>query len=237
MRTLALFLLASLAPSALLAASVRSPLSLIEETEHFRFLAGPSTKGSLRVDAKANERAFVELAGQLGVTLRGKIEYQRLEFPEQVAVFAGDSSLWTTGVAHPESLVIQSTLASHPHEIVHILSHQLGSPSSFFVEGLAVELGDRGKLYGQSVDALARPIARGALAEQTLASFRAVDAQASYALAGSFMRYAVRTWGLSRVIQFFRSSHDGGEDEGRVFEASFGVTLPAALASWRKGIL
>ncbi len=159
MRRLALAFLMPLIPSFAMAA--QSSLTPIVETEHFRFLAGPSTSGALKVDAKASERVFGELSSQLGVSLEGKIEYQRLEFPEQVAVFAGDSSLWTTGVAHPESLVIQSTLPSHPHEIVHILSHQLGRPSAFFVEGLAVELGDRGRLYGQSVDSLARQFAQG----------------------------------------------------------------------------
>ena len=234
MRRLALALLMPLIPSFVVAA--QSPLTPIVETEHFRFLAGPSTSGALKVDAKASERAFGELSSQLGVTLEAKIEYQRLEFPEQVAVFAGDSSLWTTGVAHPESLVIQSTLPSHPHEIVHILSHQLGRPSAFFVEGLAVELGDRGRLYGQSVDSLARKLAQGPLVEQTLSSFRDVDSAASYALAGSFTRHVVRTWGLPRLVQFFKASHDGGRDEARVFAETFGVTLAEALAGWRERI-
>jgi hypothetical protein len=235
MRRLVLGLLPLLVPGSVLASGL-VPLTFIEETEHFRFVSGPSTGGRLKVDAKASEKAYRELSALLGVTLEGKIEYQRLEFPEQVAVYSGDSNLWTTGVAHPESRVIQSTLPSHPHEVVHVLSNRLGQPSTFFVEGLAVELGDRGKLGESSVDSVARPFVTGPLVDRSIASFRDVDPLAAYSLAGSFTRYLVRRYGLPRLLEFFGASHHGGLDEANVFHRTFGVALSEALSGWREGL-
>jgi hypothetical protein len=216
-----------------------APAGLIPtaRTEHFRFYAGHSGKGGhvLQVDAGGNERALRDLSARLGVTFEGIIEYQRFQYPEEVAFHAGDPSLLSTGVAHPESGVIQSILPSHPHEIVHILSPRLGRPSAFFVEGLAVELGDKGKIRGQAVDEIARRYVRSTPPERVMASFRDVDPWAAYSIAGSFSRFLVRRYGLATLTAFFRASRPGVREED-AFRDSFGLSLTAALDEWRAAL-
>ncbi len=223
-----------------IAAAAPSILVLTAQTEHFRCYAARQSSGRvLRVDANANERAFVSLSRRLGVAFDDVIEYQRYEYPEEVAFHSGDPSLLTTGVAHPDLALIQSIRPSHPHEIVHILSARLGTPSPFFVEGLAVELGDEGRVGGKyAVDRFARPFASGSLPEKALASFRDVrdlDPWAAYAIAGSFTRYLVHSYGLATLVAFFKRSHPGVSGAS-AFEETFGVPVTAALGAWRAAL-
>ncbi len=206
----------------------------VAETQHFIFLAARKGDHTLKVDPRASERVLGDLSRTLGVTVPGKTTYVRLEYPEEVAFLAGFPSLWSSGVADVRSRTIHSTLPCHPHEIVHIVSAQLGQPGAFFSEGLAVALGDKGRIQGRDVDALARHYLRRVPVQSVIAAFHDVDAFAAYSIAGSFMRHLVRERGVALVARFFRNTRNANAPEA--FRATFGEPLGSAIAEWQASL-
>jgi hypothetical protein len=207
--------------------------ALVAETEHFSFYAYTGDGKRRKVDATRNERALKEIATELGVAKPGRITYYRHDYREEVAFHAGNPSLWTDGVADPKTSTIHSVLATHPHEIVHIVASQLGDPGRFFHEGLAVALGDRDRLWGQPVDNLARRALAHVSVMDALTRFGDLPPEAAYPVAGSFVRYLIRKHGIASVCAFFRRGQAEGAAREAAFADTFGASLGQTVTEWR----
>jgi hypothetical protein len=89
------------------------------------------------------------LAGLLGLSSVPHAELYRYERAEDVAAVTGQ---YVGGVTYPALRQVHSTEGSLNHEMVHLVAAQLGDPGTFFQEGLAVALGDRGRLGGRKAE-------------------------------------------------------------------------------------
>lgn len=201
---------------------------LAATTPHFLFY----TRGKASVEPKQAERFLAEVETTLGHDVKGVAEYYRYERPEDLSAVVGE---YTTGVTYAESGQIHSTMAAHRHEIVHLVSGQLGSPARFFQEGLAVALGDNGRLWGRDVDQIVRGLGTVPALAALTTQFNRHDPNVSYPVAGSFVGHLIKKHGIASVREFFRRSTGGAQTES-TFAASFGQSLAQAEIEWRAAL-
>jgi len=115
------------------------------ETAHLTFYS----RGNVTVVAKGTEKRLQRIAQLLGQLVVSRADCYRYERAEDVAAVTGQ---YAGGVTYPALHQVHSTEASLDHELVHLVAAELGDPGSFFQEGLAVALGDRGRLGGRKAD-------------------------------------------------------------------------------------
>jgi hypothetical protein len=200
--------------------------ALVSQTQHFSFY---SRDPHLKVKADDAERSLREFSELLGQPVEGRTEYFRHERAEDVAVYTG---VYATGFAEQGGARLHSVLPSHPHEIVHIVAFHLGLPGDFFQEGLAVALGDRGKVGGVGATRVAKTALAHRAAMTVVTGFRDVDATTAYAVAGAFVEHLIRTRGVAKIAEFFRACPDGPSQRDAAFARVFGRSLDAELANW-----
>jgi hypothetical protein len=211
-----------------------SGFALVAETEHLAFYARPNRR--LKVEARKSERFLQETALRLGVTLDDRWSYYRHGHPVEVAYHAGPLASVSTGMTNPATGEVHSVLAFHPHELVHVVAVQMGDPGRFFHEGLAVVLGDGGKLQGRSVHALAKRVAPSVDLLDLIRDFESADPMTAYSVAGSFVDYLIKTYGLKKIAEYFRACRPARVDRIATFEQTFGDTLPRVAASWSRSV-
>jgi len=200
------------------------------ETENFVFY----TRDAAKVDAAKNQRFLDETSRTLGTKVEGKKAYFRYEYSEELAFVVGQAASGATG-AYMANGDVHSVNAFDAHEIVHRVAFQMGNPGSLFQEGLAVELGDGGRIGKVSVDEIAKKLV-GRVAFKTLVNnFLSVAPEARYPLAGSFVRSLIKKHGIQTVSEFFRSC-EGPQMAEAQFAKVFGTTLENAGAEWVKGL-
>ena len=225
-------LLATTVTAFLAIPAVASPLpgfQLVGQSEHFAFYARHGRK----TETKANERFLTRTALLLEQSTEGQTAYYLHDDADEVGATTG---VYASGMTELTSGEIHSTQAYHPHEIVHRIAAALGDPGSFFHEGLAVSLGDEGKLGGVSVDVLARAAALRYKVRDVVDGFTRIEPRAAYAMAGSFMGYLIRRHGVATVAQFFRGCRPKAVARDRHFQEVFGLRVDEATAAWRQEI-
>jgi hypothetical protein len=174
------------------------------------------------------ERSLSRVERILGQRFAGRLAYYHYECPEEIAFATGR---YADGVTFGDLAEVHAVDKVTDHELVHALAWQLGNPGSFFHEGLAVALGDRGKWWGRDVNKAARKAAGKAGLSALIARFNPAEPGDGYYVAGSFVSWLVERYGVERVGEFFRSC-DGG-DTAAVFARVFGQTFDEAGDSWR----
>ena len=194
------------------------------QTTNFVFL----TRDAKPVDAEKNQRFLDETSQRLGVQVVGQSAYYRYAWPEEIGFAIGTNA---AGAALTTGEIL-STRAFDAHEIVHRVALQLGDPGALFNEGLAVELGDHGRVANVKVDGLARKLV-GRVPFRSLADrFLSLEPGVRYPLAGSFMRFLVKRHGLDKVTAFFRACGTKGEGRDARFAEQFGQSLDDAGHAW-----
>jgi hypothetical protein len=197
----------------------------IARTDRFTFYG----RSAAKVDAARTERYVEQLEGLFGQRLAGSAEYYRYDSAQEVAVGTGT---FAEGVTFPAGQQVHSTLAFHPHELVHLVAGQLGQPGAFFQEGLAVALGDGGRWRGHKVDGVAKRAAESRRPlSQLVAGFDALDPEVAYPVAGSFVGQLIARHGLPQVAEFFRKCARGSDAQA-AFAEVFGRSLDEAGRSW-----
>ncbi len=199
----------------------------VAQTQHFNFYS----RDGLKVDASKSEKFLARVERQLGHQVSGRAPYYRHERAEDIAAYSGT---YASGITDLKTGTIHSIAAFHPHEIVHRVAGELGDPGLFFQEGLAVALGDDGKLGGRSVRRLAQTILERSRFEGFLEPAIWRDDQGrqpAYAVAGAFMEYLIKAHGLDAVASFFRACRTP-LDARPAFTRAFGQTLESAGAAW-----
>lgn len=186
-------------------------------------------RGREPVQVERTERYLSRIECLLGHRVLARVKYYRYETSDELARATG---IYAAGLTFPKGSEIHSTLRFHAHEIVHLVSGQMGNPGTFFQEGLAVAVGDEGRWNGRSVDTLAKRFARSGALPQLIRDFDSVDPELAYPTAGSFVAWLIRVRGIASVAAFFRACDGGGASRERAFEASFGLTLERAGEAW-----
>jgi hypothetical protein len=202
---------------------------LAAQSSHFLFYS----RHGEPIDVHEVESSLSRVQQLLGQKLPGKAEYYRYGTPQEVAANVGE---YASGVTFGGLRQIHTTRKSHLHEIVHLVAAHLGDPGSFFNEGLAIALAS---VEGGSVRVPRRVRLPAALRKTTMSAlaerFDALDPAVAYPLAGSFVGYLVRVYGVPRMAAFFRASGYSGVPRASAFQATFGVTLDEAGVSWAGG--
>lgn len=210
------------------AAPAVTGFALRATTAHFAFYA----RGKATLNVRRSEEQLARVEGALGHKLSGKVEYYHYDRPEDIAAATGR---YAGGLTIPALGQIHTTAAADDHELVHVVAHQLGDPGPFFQEGLAVVLGDRGRWMGQPVDRVARKVAKTTPLASLITGFDRVEPGPGYAVAGSFVSYLVKKFGLGKVAHFFRACN-GGRDTQTAFASIFGLRLEEAGTAWAQAL-
>ena len=180
------------------------------------------------VDVTRLERSLSRVEQLLGQRFAGRLVYYHYDCREEVAFATGH---YADGVTFADLAEVHAVDRVTEHELVHAVAWQLGNPGSFFQEGLAVALGDRGKWWGKDVNKAARKVAVETGLSALIARFNAAEPGDGYFVAGSFVSWLVEHHGIARVGEFFRSCD--GANTGAAFARVFGQTVDEAGTSWR----
>jgi hypothetical protein len=203
--------------------------SLRAESAHFSFYS----KDRVKIDPARSEKQLAHVARLLGAPKPGRTDYYWYGSAGDVAAVVGT---YAEGMAYPNHGRVHATEAARDHEIVHIVAALLGDPGTFFQEGLAVELGNKGRWRGRSVDDLARPLAGSMPFRALMQRYDPARSPEGYPLAGSFVKFLRKRFGLERVVAFFRACRSRSAVE-QAFQASFGLALDEAAQAWTMGLL
>lgn len=228
-----------------------APLDRSLQSVHFdfHFAAGDTIRPQ---EARINDRAYEIIRDALQTDFSRRIEFNKFFDADHIERLTGRR----TGGGFVIGGRIFLTRALDPHEIVHVIAiEELGRPSDFFDEGLAVNFGGLRLVGGEvtlfpsalgsfEVDREALSIFAGgrftgSLREiLTSAAFDAVPFDVGYPLAGSFVKFLLATHGLDALKAFFASSRSG--DPLARIEAdlvlAFGVPLDRLEAEWRTAL-
>jgi len=200
----------------------------VAESEHFVHFA----RGAAKTNVKSREAHLTRLEAQLSVQLEGQVEYYAHERPEDVQAVTGR---YAAGYFFPSLGQVHATPDAEAHEIVHLVSHELGDPGSFFNEGLAVALGNGDKFGGWPVDRVARNVLKRVSPEYLESQFASLQTSwEAVAAAGSFVKWLDKRHGLPKVAEFFRASGRTGRPVG--FESIFGQSLETELRAWARSV-
>jgi hypothetical protein len=202
---------------------------LAAQTPHFLFYS----RNGEPIDVHEVERSLWRVQQLLGQELDGRAEYYRYATPQEVAA---DLGAYASGVTLGSLRQIHTVRREcHVHEIVHLVAAQLGDPGPFFQEGLAVALSGS-KWRGQTLASVRLPAAlRRQRISALAARFESLPPEVAYPVAGSFVAFLIKTYGVSRVAEFFRASGDSGSPGDGAFRATFGQGLDQAGAAWADG--
>lgn len=194
------------------------------QTTNFVFLS----RDARPVDAERNQKFLVETSQRLGVQVVGQFAYYRYAWPEEIGMTIGTNA---AGAALTTGEIL-STREFDGHEIVHRVSVQLGDPGALFNEGLAVELGDHGRVANVRVDDLARRLVSRVPFRSLVDDFLSLPPGVRYPLAGSFMRFLLKRHGLDKVTAFFRACGTSSDGRDARFAEQFGQSLDDAGSAW-----
>ncbi len=210
------------------------------ETAHFVLHHAPGDS----VDAERCEAHLQWLSAYLGVALPAKVDYYK--FREWEDYWAAVSPGTSLGMAQPGGPAVFTIQPFHAHEVVHLFTGQLGSPNSFFHEGmsnafqndpLAGDYEGRDHWSGLTFHDLARQArAAGTLPRlETIIDtdgFRSTPGAARPA--GSFVRYLVDTQGVGRMKQTCAAVgwSDSRETVADTLLAIYGESLPELERAW-----
>jgi hypothetical protein len=189
-----------------------NPLGARSASFRFYFASGDS------VDSDWQERYHVWATATLGITPPQKIAYYKYQSRQDMGDRTGRYN--TNGFALPDRFEIHTLWPTDNHEVVHVYTSLFGQPSNFFNEGIAVAFqmnpvtGDFvARFNGLAVhDACRQYLQAGTLVlplDRIAAGtdFGSIsDTVLSYREAGSFVRFTIDTYGLNRMLQFFRTS-------------------------------
>jgi hypothetical protein len=200
---------------------------LAAQTPHFLFYS----RNGEPIDVHEVERSLWKVQRLLGQELAGRAEYYRYGTPQEIAANVGE---YASGVTLGSLRQIHTVRGCHLHEIVHLVAAELGDPGPFFQEGLAVALSGS-KWRGQALSRVRLPAALRRQDVSVLAArFESMEPETAYPIAGSFVAFLIKTYGVSRMAEFFRASGDSGSPTDAAFRATFGESLDQAGTAWKE---
>lgn len=198
-----------------------------------------------RVEPERQERYHEWVVARLGVSLDRRITYYKYRDRSHMSSVTGKV---TNGWADPPAFAVHTIWPWDNHEVVHVMTALVGRPTDFSNEGIAVAMSidlqnDRLEPIFQSQTAHAWAAnfrTNGQLPRLPdiveTDSFRQLDGNRSYPIAGSFVHFMVESRGIEPMKQFFRNGSREARraDIERVFSAAFGMTLSDAEGQWHQ---
>jgi len=185
----------------------------------------------LRVDVKSCESFLAKTERILGVTMP-RFEYYRVASESDVFRFSRDHH-YAGGAANAGFPFVIATEPCLKHELVHLLTYQLGRAPSLFEEGVASFLADD---YGLEARFEAKRSGRRlhlryASVNRSFRDYRgsASDLHVQYVVSEEFVRHLVHERGLRALTAFFLTGQDA------TFRDAFGGTPQETFEEWLYG--
>ncbi len=223
--------------------------SLAGEHFDYRFAAGDTI---LPLEARINDRAYEIIRDALATDFSRRIAFDKFVDADHIQRLTGRR----TGGGFVVGGKIFLTRALDPHEIAHVIAiEELGRPSDFFDEGLAVNFGGvrvtanqveifPSALRNFEIDAEVRSVFAGGRfpgsVREILTSraFQALSFEVSYPVAGSFVKFLLHTRGLPALRTFFASSaqFDASADIEADLLGAFGAPIQSLESEWRSSL-
>lgn len=200
----------------------------VAESQHFVHFA----RGNAQTDVAKREACVARFQRILDVHFDRRVEYYAYERAEDLEQMTGG---YLAGLFLPTLDQVHATPEAEAHEIVHLLSNELGDPGSFFNEGLAVVLGNGDRFGGWPVDRVARDLLKKhspVFLASEFGQFR--SSWEAEAAAGSFVKWLGKRHGVPKIASFFRACGRAGQPVA--FEATFGQPLAEALHDWTRAV-
>jgi hypothetical protein len=198
------------------------------------------------VDPTHQEAWYTWVTSQLGIRSPQKIQFYKYTSTSQMRQITGVAA---NGWSDPPTFSVHTIFPWEDHETVHVLTAQIGTPSDFFNEGIAVSMqtdpyaaNPTVALWNnQPLDTIARAaLSQGRLPHaQNMAdtsSFRAIPDTDGYPWAGSFLQFVEKNYGMSKTLDFFRGGGGSGESINTIlsrFQQVYGISLSDADLAWR----
>ncbi len=209
------------------------------ETDHLIFHYSPGDF----IDVQRNEAYCRWASSFLGVELPQKINYYKWKDREQEWRVSEETVVGLAG-----GFTVMTNMPWMNHELFHIYSLRLGTPTIFFLEGIAVayqvdpsvnDFEAREKSGEPLHDLVKRMKVQGRLLPFdsiiTSTGFVSNDYTIAYDEAGSFVRYVADTYGIEQMKQVFRTIGygDSAASVATKFQSIYGMTLADADNEWR----
>jgi hypothetical protein len=202
-------------------------LAMVASTARLDYFAEKGEK----VDVQKTERFLESLEKQFGHTPRARSRFVRYRNAEGVVQATG---FYAAGVTLPRQHEVHSTLAYHPHELVHLVASSVGDPGVVFQEGLAVVLGDEGKVDGRHVKAVTGEEADTHTYQQVADRFRLGGAGLEhYRLAAAFMLYLDERGGRETLLGFFADCPKSSAAPA-AFQRAYGSSIEEAWKQFQE---
>lgn len=162
----------------------------------------------------------VQVEQDLALSLAGGAKVTYYWLPDHMHLSPCPS--WVSGCA--SDYTIFTTKSSHRHEVVHILTSELGPGHAFLSEGFAEAFNGYSRFELRNEDNLAARIKR------CLISY-AVSADIDYPLAGKFIRFLITEYGLDQVKSVYARVSPGSDEEDydQIFRATLGASLDSII--------
>lgn len=208
-----------------LRAATPAGFAIVGQTPRLTYYAREGQK----VNVRRIDQRLARFEAQLDQVAK-PARYFHNERPEDIAASTGR---YVGGVTFSSGDVYTTPSASD-HELVHLVSYELGRPGAFFDEGLAVVLGDQARFRGEPVDRMAARVTPRLPLTQIMARFDEREPGTGYAVAGSFVQHLVRAYGLPRLVQFYRATWRHTTDAA--FLLVYGRTLDEEGALWLRSL-
>ncbi len=216
---------------------IAQQLGGIQQTWHFRIIYPKKSVGEnrLRQIALTHEYLFDQLRRELGVSPRGVITVFLYDSPNQKERLVGAARTdFTKPWLRQVHINLEDVDAVLKHELVHAMLADWGipflqiAPNSGLIEGSAVA--EERFEYGETLHRLAAEIfavgIKANVAEMfTISGFFKSYPGVSYVMAGSFCRFLIDRYGISRFERVYGS--------GR-FEPSYHKSLDTLVGEWKK---
>lgn len=228
-----------------------APLDRSLTSDHFdyHFAAGDTIRPE---EARINDRAYEIIREGLETDFSRRIEFNKFFDADHIARLTGTR----TGGGFVVNGRIFHTRALDPHEITHVIAiEELGRPSDFFDEGLAVNFGGLRVTDGEvtlfpsaqrnfDVDREVLSIFAGRRFDGSIrdiltsSAFDELDFEVSYPIAGSFVKFLLRTRGLDALKTFFARSRAGAGQASIEAEllTAFGAPAGTLEGEWRAAL-
>ncbi len=207
------------------------------KTIHFEIIypAGSVKREQIEQLGRLHEYYYSKLSHDLNVHAQERIVSFLYSSPEEKGKLIGASR---TDIAKPWLRQIHINLidveVGLKHEMAHILAGEFGwspfkiSHNSGLVEGIAVAVGDD-EWYDEPLDrAAALVFAAGINPDMeslfSFSGFAKVNAGVTYALAGSFCKFLIDSFGIDQFKKLYQSGD---------FVFTYNRTLPSLLTDWR----
>jgi hypothetical protein len=214
-------------------------LTQTEVSEHFVFHYAPGD----RVDAPRVEAFYAWIAERLSVDLEKPVQFFKFENNEQKRFLTGSGG---NGHADPATNSVYTIWTWDNHEVTHLFSHRLGTPTAFLNEGLAVAnqvdplnngftpMWGLLSVHGCAADLFAAGELSSWASVGESEPFRKADPHYTYPSAGSFVEHLTQQYGIESVLQLFSGAryHDSLSTTSARFQRVYGFSLETAEQDW-----